>query len=48
MADGYYGYFKTLGINVVGAPENVFKTLTTKEKPTVSQTSETALPLKSH
>lgn len=25
MADGYYGYFKTLGINVVGAPENVFK-----------------------
>lgn len=25
MADGYYGDFKTLGINVVGAPENVFK-----------------------
>ncbi|MGF7534189.1 iron-hydroxamate ABC transporter substrate-binding protein [Bacillus mexicanus] len=25
MADGYYGYFKTLGVNIVGAPENVFK-----------------------
>ncbi len=25
MADGYYGDFKQLGINVVGAPQNVFK-----------------------
>ncbi|WP_307891999.1 iron-hydroxamate ABC transporter substrate-binding protein [Bacillus swezeyi] len=25
LADGYYGYFKTLGINVVGAPDRVFQ-----------------------
>ncbi|MFN2745337.1 MULTISPECIES: iron-hydroxamate ABC transporter substrate-binding protein [Bacillus] len=25
MADDYYGYFKTLGINVVGAPDRVFE-----------------------
>ena len=46
MADGYYGDFKQLGINVVGAPQNVFKTLITKGKQKVSQTSATARPLK--
>ncbi|MEC2291755.1 MULTISPECIES: iron-hydroxamate ABC transporter substrate-binding protein [Bacillus] len=25
MADDYFGYFKTLGLNVVGAPDRVFK-----------------------
>lgn len=32
MVDGYYGYFKILGINVVGVFENVFKNFYYKGK----------------
>lgn len=37
MADGYYGYFKTLGINVVVRLRMYLKPLLQRKKPTASK-----------